>query len=132
MRPSPAVRPWAGSADWEGVRARVRRSELRLKDIERMENSVADLRAREKRPQFTKDMKEELVMSEKILTFLKEGTDVRSGAQCRVVIRRTWLHELKPPHAVWQWLVLRPIGRCISATGLLQQASATLQYPWTL
>jgi len=38
---------------------------------------VNDLRAREKRPLFTKDMKEELTMSEKVLEFLQTGTDVR-------------------------------------------------------
>ncbi len=42
-----------------------------------MENTVNDLRAREKRPLFTKDMKEELTMSEKVLEFLQTGTDVR-------------------------------------------------------
>ncbi|KAK9841766.1 hypothetical protein WJX81_001513 [Elliptochloris bilobata] len=54
-------------------------NELRLKDLERMENHTGDLRTKEKRPNFTKDMKEELVMSEKILEFLKGGTDVRFG-----------------------------------------------------
>lgn len=44
-----------------------------------MENHTGDLKAREKRPQFTKDMKEELTMSEKILDFLKGSNDVRSA-----------------------------------------------------
>lgn len=68
-----------GTAWRGGLRAR---SELRLKDLERMSNSVNDLRAREKRPLFTKDMKEELTMSEKILEFLQGGTDVRSAPRC--------------------------------------------------
>jgi len=53
-----------------------------------MENTVNDLRAREKRPLFTKDMKEELTMSEKVLEFLQTGTDVRCapppGARARL------------------------------------------------
>ncbi len=44
-----------------------------------MENHTGDLKAREKRPQFTKDMKEELTMSEKILDFLRGSNDVRSA-----------------------------------------------------
>ena len=45
-----------------------------------MENHTGDLRAKEKRPNFTKDMKEELGFSEKILEHLKEGNDVRRAA----------------------------------------------------
>ena len=45
-----------------------------------MENHTGDLRAKEKRPNFTKDMKEELGFSEKILAHLKEDKDVRRAA----------------------------------------------------
>ena len=68
----------AGLSMWRGVaEPQSQRSELRLKDIERMENHTGDLRAKEKRPNFTKDMKEELGFSEKILAHLKEDKDVR-------------------------------------------------------
>ena len=65
----------------------MQRSELRLKDIERMENHTGDLRAKEKRPNFTKDMKEELGFSEKILAHLKEDKDVRRGAPHLLTIK---------------------------------------------
>lgn len=54
-------------------------SELRTKDLERIGNVVADLRAKEKRPGFGKEQKEELAIAFKIEEWLNEGKDVRFG-----------------------------------------------------
>ena len=76
----------AGLSEVRGeAEAPVQRSELRLKDIERMENHTWDLRTKEKRPNFTKDMKEELGFSEKILEFIKGGNDVRRALPPRLL-----------------------------------------------
>lgn len=51
-------------------------SELRAKDIARVQANVDELDAREKRG-LTKEQKEERDHARKVLDFLKEGTDVR-------------------------------------------------------
>lgn len=54
-------------------------SELRTKDLERIGNVVSDLRAKEKRPGFGKEQKEELAIALKIEEWLTAGKDVRFG-----------------------------------------------------
>jgi len=50
--------------------------ELRAKDLERLNNFVDDLKAKEKRG-FSKEQKEELACAEKVRDFVQGGTDVR-------------------------------------------------------
>ena len=50
--------------------------ELRAKDLERLNNFVDDLKAKEKRG-FSKEQKEELACAEKVRDFVLSGTDVR-------------------------------------------------------
>ncbi len=50
--------------------------ELRAKDLERLNNFVDDLKAKEKRG-FSKEQKEELACAEKVRDFVQSGTDVR-------------------------------------------------------
>lgn len=51
-------------------------SELRLKDIERVQKHLDGVKALEKRG-FTKEQKEELVICQKVLDWLNSGKDVR-------------------------------------------------------
>ncbi|GAB4815015.1 hypothetical protein N2152v2_002061 [Parachlorella kessleri] len=53
-------------------------SELRAKDIERLEKYVQSIRDQEKRG-LKKEQKEEIVMGDHVLEWLKEGKDVRFG-----------------------------------------------------
>ena len=50
--------------------------ELRAKDLERLNNFVDDLKAKEKRG-LSKEQKEELACAEKVRDFVQTGTDVR-------------------------------------------------------
>ena len=51
-------------------------SELRLKDIERVQKHLDGVKALEKRG-FTKEQKEELVICQKVLDWLNSGKDAR-------------------------------------------------------
>ena len=53
-------------------------SELRTKDLERVNKAIADLKAKEMRG-LTKDQKEELAIAEKVCAWLEADKDVRHG-----------------------------------------------------
>ena len=56
--------------------AKLSHRELRAKDLERLNNFVDDLKAKEKRG-LSKEQKEELACAEKVRDFVQTGTDVR-------------------------------------------------------
>ena len=58
-------------------------SELRLKDIERVQKHFEGVKALEKRG-LSKDQKEELVICQKVLDWLQSGKDVRQALHCKL------------------------------------------------